>query len=161
MMPQMQGYGPMGAMPYMPGAYSMPMMPYMMPVMVCYIPMMPYGIPAPTMPYAMQNGSAFPAMANLMGGQQNGFGSMNPQIMQQLAEFSAHHKNADLSGQIIFDEEGKEVFMFGKHKGQRVEDVFRKEPPYYDWIMKNDFPLYTKKVVTAIRLRMGGKKVKH
>jgi len=35
------------------------------------------------------------------------------------------------------------------------------EPPYYDWIMKNDFPLYTKKVVTAIRLRMGGKKVKH
>ena len=81
--------------------------------------------------------------------------------MKQLAEFSAHHKNADLSGQIIFDEEGQEVFMFGKHKGKRVEDVFRMEPPYYDWIMKNDFPLYTKKVVTAIRLRMGGKKVKH
>lgn len=81
--------------------------------------------------------------------------------MKQLAEFSAHHKNADLSGQIIFDEEGKEVFMFGKYKGQRVEDIFRKEPPYYDWIMKNDFPLYTKKVVTAIRLRMGGKNVKH
>jgi len=81
--------------------------------------------------------------------------------MKQLAEFSAHHKNADLSGQIIFDEEGKEVFMFGKHKGQRVEDIFRKEPAYYDWIMKNDFPLYTKKVVTAIKLRMGGKQVKH
>ena len=79
---------------------------------------------------------------------------------KQLSEFSAHHKNADLSGQIIFDEEGKEVFMFGKYKGQRVEDIFRKEPPYYDWIMKNDFPLYTKKVVTAIRLRMGGKNVK-
>ena len=81
--------------------------------------------------------------------------------MVQLAEFSAHHKNADLSGQIIFDEEGKEIFMFGKHKGQRVEDVFRREPAYYDWIMKNDFPRYTKQVVTAIRLRMGGKKVKH
>ena len=80
--------------------------------------------------------------------------------MKQLAEFSAHHKNADLSGQIIFDDEGKEVFMFGKHKGERVEDVFRKEPPYYDWIMKNDFPRYTKKVVTAIKLRMGGKNVK-
>jgi len=80
--------------------------------------------------------------------------------MKQLAEFSAHHKNADLSGQIIFDDEGQEIFMFGKHKGERVEDIFRKEPAYYDWIMKNDFPLYTKKVVTAIRLRMGGKKVK-
>jgi DNA polymerase-3 subunit epsilon len=81
--------------------------------------------------------------------------------MKQLSEFSAHHKNADLSGQIIFDEEGKEVFMFGKHKGKRVEDVFRIEPPYYDWIMKNDFPRYTKKVVTAIKLRMGGKTIKH
>ena len=81
--------------------------------------------------------------------------------MKQLAEFSAHHKNADLSGQIIFDEEGKEIFMFGKHKGEHVEDVFRKEPAYYDWIMKNDFPRYTKQVVTAIKLRMGGKKVKH
>jgi DNA polymerase-3 subunit epsilon len=80
--------------------------------------------------------------------------------MKQLAEFSAHHKNADLSGQIIFDDEGKEVFMFGKYKGRRVEDIFRKEPPYYDWIMKNDFPRYTKKVVTAIKLRMGGKNVK-
>lgn len=80
--------------------------------------------------------------------------------MNQLAQFSAHHKNADLSGQIIFDEEGQEVFMFGKHKGERVEDVFRKEPPYYSWIMNNQFPLYTKKVVTAIKLRMGGKKAK-
>ncbi len=80
--------------------------------------------------------------------------------MNQLAQFSAHHKNADLSGQIIFDEEGLEVFMFGKHKGERVEDVFRKEPPYYSWIMNNQFPLYTKKVVTAIKLRMGGKKAK-
>ncbi len=80
--------------------------------------------------------------------------------MKQLAEFSAHHKNADLSGQIIFDDEGKEVFMFGKHKGERVEEVFRKEPAFYDWMMKSDFPRYTKKIVTAIRLRMGGKNVK-
>ena len=77
--------------------------------------------------------------------------------MKQLAAFSAHHRNADLSGQIVFDEAGKEVFQFGKHKGKRVEDVFCKEPAYYAWIMNSDFPLYTKKVVTAIKLRMGGK----
>lgn len=80
--------------------------------------------------------------------------------MKQLSEFSAHHKNADLSGQIVFDDEGYEVFMFGKHKGERVEDVFRKEPPYYAWIMNSNFPRYTKKIVTGIRLRMGGKHVK-
>ena len=77
--------------------------------------------------------------------------------MQQLSAFSYHNKNADLMGQIVFDEEGKEVFKFGKHKDRRVEDVFRIEPQYYDWIMKSDFPEYTKKVITGIKLRMGGK----
>ena len=77
--------------------------------------------------------------------------------VQQLSVFSYHNKNADLMGQIVFDEEGKEVFKFGKHKDRRVEDVFRIEPQYYDWIMKSDFPEYTKKVITGIKLRMGGK----
>lgn len=80
--------------------------------------------------------------------------------MQSLAAFSSHNKNADLMGQIVFDDEGKEVFKFGKYKDVRVEDVFRKEPQYYDWIMKSDFPEYTKKVLTAIKLRMSGKNIK-
>ena len=70
--------------------------------------------------------------------------------MQQLSVFSSHNKNADLMGQIVFDEDGKEVFKFGKHKDRRVEEVFRIEPQYYDWIMKSDFPEYTKKVITGI-----------
>lgn len=77
--------------------------------------------------------------------------------MKELSQFSAHHQNADLSGQIIYDAQGKEVFQFGKHKGKRVEDVFRIEPSYYSWMMNSDFPLYTKNVITAIKLRMGGK----
>lgn len=77
--------------------------------------------------------------------------------MKALSQFSAHHQNADLSGQIIYDAEGKEVFQFGKHKGRRVEEVFRVEPSYYSWMMNSDFPLYTKKLITAIKLRMGGK----
>ena len=77
--------------------------------------------------------------------------------MQQLSVFSSHNKNADLMGQIVYDDEGKEVFKFGKHKDRRVEDVFRIEPQYYDWIMKSDFPEYTKKVITKIKFEMGGK----
>lgn len=80
--------------------------------------------------------------------------------MQALSAFSSHNKNADLMGQVVFDENGKEVFKFGKHKDEKVEDVFRKEPQYYDWIMKSDFPEYTKKVITGIKLRMGGKNIK-
>lgn len=74
--------------------------------------------------------------------------------MEALASFSAHHQNADLMGQIIFNEDGKEVINFGKHKGKLVEEVFQKEPSYYSWIMNSDFPLYTKKILTAIKLKM-------
>jgi DNA polymerase III subunit epsilon len=79
--------------------------------------------------------------------------------IKALHEFSSHHRNADLSGQIIFNAENQEVINFGKHKGKTVEEVFAREPSYYDWMMKGDFPLYTKKLITAIKLRMFGKNV--
>lgn len=72
----------------------------------------------------------------------------------KLSEFTTKTKNADLAGRIIFNENGLEVFSFGKHKDKPVEEVFKKEPSYYNWMMQGDFPLYTKKVITAIRLRM-------
>ncbi|MBN2614219.1 MAG: 3'-5' exonuclease [Bacteroidales bacterium] len=71
-----------------------------------------------------------------------------------LARFSQHHRNADLSGQVIYNADGKEVFQFGKHKGKTVEEVFRAEPAYYDWMQRADFPLYTKRLMTRIKLRM-------
>jgi DNA polymerase-3 subunit epsilon len=71
-----------------------------------------------------------------------------------LAEFSTHKQNVDFAGRIVYDENGVEVFNFGKHKGKPVEGVFAKEPSYYSWMMNGDFPLYTKKVLTSIYLRM-------
>jgi len=62
-------------------------------------------------------------------------------------------KTADLSGRIVFNNTGQEVFNFGKYKNVPVVDVLAKEPSYYDWMMKGDFPLHTKKVLTRIRLR--------
>ena len=70
-----------------------------------------------------------------------------------LAEFSARGETADYAGRIGFNEKGEEVFNFGKYKGVKVSEVFQREPSYYDWMMKGDFPLYTKKVITEIRLR--------
>jgi DNA polymerase III subunit epsilon len=74
-----------------------------------------------------------------------------------LAEFSAHNKNVDFLGRIIYDDNGAEVFNFGKYKGQKVEEVFLKDSGYYNWMMNGDFPLFTKKVLTNIKLRMFGK----
>jgi len=70
-----------------------------------------------------------------------------------LAEFSAHKKFADFAGMVQYNKKGEEVFGFGKHKGKKVEDILDKEPGYYNWIQNADFPLYTKKVLTAIKLR--------
>jgi len=70
-----------------------------------------------------------------------------------LSEFSQRNKNADLLGRFVFNEDGVEVFNFGKHKDTPVIEVLEKEPGYYNWMMNGDFPLYTKKVLTAIRLR--------
>lgn len=72
----------------------------------------------------------------------------------KISELTTKTKNADLAGRIIYNEAGVEVFAFGKHKDKTVEEVFLKEPSYYTWIMQGNFPLYTKKVVTQIRLRM-------
>lgn len=73
--------------------------------------------------------------------------------VKSLHEFSFQTKNADLAGHIIYNNKDREVFNFGKYKGKTVEEVFAIEPSYYDWMMKADFPLYTKKVITSIKLR--------
>lgn len=73
--------------------------------------------------------------------------------VKALHDFTMTNSNADLAGRIIFDEQGREVFNFGKHKGKAVVDVFKSEPSYYSWMMNSEFPLYTKKVLTSIKLR--------
>ena len=70
-----------------------------------------------------------------------------------LADFSSRGETADYAGRVVYDDKGSEVFGFGKYKGRRVEDIFEQDPSYYTWMMNGDFPLYTKKVITEIRLR--------
>ncbi|MEY8868232.1 exonuclease domain-containing protein [Meridianimaribacter flavus] len=70
-----------------------------------------------------------------------------------LAEFSSRKKFADFAGFIAYNKKGEECFSFGKHKGKTVEAVLNDEPGYFGWLLNADFPLYTKKVLTAIKLR--------
>lgn len=59
-------------------------------------------------------------------------------------------KVVDFARRMVFDDEGQEIFNFGKHKGKRVCDVLKAERQYYDWIMRGDFPLHTKQKLTEI-----------
>jgi DNA polymerase-3 subunit epsilon len=72
--------------------------------------------------------------------------------VKSLAAFSTHSEFVDFAGFIRKDEAGAPVFSFGKHKGRKVADVLESEPGYFGWILNADFPLYTKKVLTQIRL---------
>lgn len=74
--------------------------------------------------------------------------------IQALSDFSAYDNNVDFVGRIVYDENGVEIINFGKNKGIPVEKVLREQSGYYSWIINNEFPLYTKKVLTAIKLRM-------
>ena len=58
------------------------------------------------------------------------------------------------AGRIVLNDKDVEVFNFGKHRGVAVEEVFRKEPSYYDWIMNGNFTLDTKQVVSRIKTQM-------
>ncbi len=73
--------------------------------------------------------------------------------MDFLSKFSSHNKrNVDFAGLVVSNSKGEACFNFGKYKGKLVVDVFTKDAGYYGWLQKADFPLYTKKVFTRLKL---------
>ncbi len=70
--------------------------------------------------------------------------------VKALSAFTQESHNVDMAGHIVWDKNQNAVFNFGKHKNVPVKEVFLKEPAYYDWMMKSEFPLYTKEVITQI-----------
>lgn len=69
-----------------------------------------------------------------------------------LSKYSCQSRFVDYAGRIILDEKDEPVFNFGKHKGKKVVEVFKKEPSYYEWMMNGEFTLDTKQVITKIKL---------
>jgi DNA polymerase III subunit epsilon len=78
--------------------------------------------------------------------------------IESLHSFTNLNKPVDFAGRMVYNEEGIEIINFGKHKGKSVEDVFRTEPSYYNWMQNGDFPLYTKRCLEKIWVRWNGKK---
>ena len=69
-----------------------------------------------------------------------------------LSTLTRRNKNIDFAGRIIEDDNGDAIFNFGKHKGKKVKEVLTEEKGYYSWMMNSDFPEYTKKVITQVKL---------
>jgi len=81
------------------------------------------------------------------------YSDLENDIDKLASEFSFFNDNVDLAGRIIKDENGIEIFNFGKHKGKPVAEVLKQEPSFYAWMMDADFSLNTKQVLTKIKLR--------
>ena len=73
--------------------------------------------------------------------------------MDELNDFCNKSKKVDFAGRMKYNENGVEVFNFGKYKDQPVIDVLKRDPSYYSWILNGDFALDTKQALTRIRLR--------
>lgn len=72
--------------------------------------------------------------------------------IKKLSEFTTRKQSLDFAGFIGINENKEPIFTFGKHKGKTVDEVMEAEPGYFGWILNADFPLYTKKVLTQIKL---------
>jgi len=74
--------------------------------------------------------------------------------MDFLSEYTKRNNNLDFAGKIRIDSDNDAIFAFGKYAGQKVIDVFKSDKGYYSWIMKGDFPEYTKKIFTKLKLSL-------
>ncbi|MDE5652917.1 MAG: 3'-5' exonuclease [Muribaculaceae bacterium] len=73
--------------------------------------------------------------------------------VKSLSEFSGGGRNLDLAARIVLNDNDVPVFNFGKYKGRPVEEVLRREPSYYNWIMQGEFAKNTKDVLTQLRYK--------
>jgi DNA polymerase-3 subunit epsilon len=74
-----------------------------------------------------------------------------------LSEYSSFTRNVDFAGRIVLDDQQREVFNFGKYKGRLVEEVLTVDPSYYSWMMRGEFALNTKQVLSRIYKRLTGR----
>ena len=83
-----------------------------------------------------------------------------PEVLENdivfLSNYSSFNKNVDFAGRIVYNEQGVEVFNFGKYKGMPVAEILKKDIGYFGWLMQGEFTLNTKNVLTKIRLRETG-----
>ena len=75
-----------------------------------------------------------------------------PNNVNDLSDFSSRNNSADVAGFLVYNENNQVCFSFGKHKNKPVEEILEKEPGYFGWLLNADFPLYTKKILSSIRL---------
>ncbi len=76
-----------------------------------------------------------------------------PRDIDGLSDYSCQNHNVDLNGRLVYNDKRQEVINFGKYKGQLAEDVLRRDPGYFSWILQGDFAQDTKNAFIRIKMR--------
>tara|TARA_B110000196_G_C20775664_1_gene488672 strand:+ start:29 stop:469 length:441 start_codon:yes stop_codon:yes gene_type:complete len=72
-----------------------------------------------------------------------------------LSKFSTRgNKSIDIAGFIKLNDENKEIITFGKYKGRTIKDIYDENPGYFSWINQAEFPLYTKKILKDLVVKI-------
>ncbi|MEZ5014926.1 MAG: 3'-5' exonuclease [Chitinophagales bacterium] len=74
-----------------------------------------------------------------------------------LHQFTQDGEFVDFGRRMIM-KNGIPCFNFGKYAGQSCADVYKKEPQYFDWIYKSDFPKHTKLKLKMIEFQIKNQK---
>ena len=77
--------------------------------------------------------------------------------VEWLQQFTRMNRNVDPMGTMVYDDQNRPCFNFGKHKGCPVTEVLTKEPTYYAWMINGDFARSSKEMLTQIKLSMFNK----
>ena len=57
------------------------------------------------------------------------------------------NRKIDFVGRLALNDKGEMIYNFGKNSGKTIAQVLKSEPGYHKWIIDNNFPTYTKKVL--------------
>ena len=72
-----------------------------------------------------------------------------------LSQFSQRgNKRVDIAGFIKLNNKNEEIITFGKYKGKTIKEIYDENPGYFSWINQADFPLYTKKVLKDLVIKI-------
>jgi DNA polymerase-3 subunit epsilon len=70
--------------------------------------------------------------------------------MNVLHDFTNFPGQMDYSSRFLRNDDGIVIFNFGKYQNQSVIDVIESNPSYYDWFMKAEFTIDSKKTLERI-----------
>lgn len=81
------------------------------------------------------------------------YNKLSKKNINELNKYTSYSNILDPAGFIIIDNNNNELFNFGKYKGQKIKYIINKNIRYYNYIQNSNFPLYTKKIFTILKLK--------